>query len=91
MELAAPLVGASSLATRLTAEMWDPIFNRAMERGELRADLDLTEVAEWLALIQFILVGRLDFARPDDPGHRKLLKTFVLPALLPADVTEAGV
>ena len=64
--------------------MWNPIFRRAMERGELRADLDLTEIAEWLALIQFILVGRLDFARPDDPGHRRLLKTFVLPALLPA-------
>jgi AcrR family transcriptional regulator len=91
MELATPLVGASSLATRLTAEMWDPIFSRAMERGELRADLDLTEVAEWLALIQFILVGRLDFARPDDPGHRRLMKTFVLPAFLPVGVTEAGV
>jgi AcrR family transcriptional regulator len=91
MELATPLVGASSLATQLTAEMWDPIFRRAMERGELRADLDLTEIAEWLALIQFILVGRLDFARADDPGHRRLLKTFVLPAFLPADVTEAGV
>src|SRR5262249_48962934 len=91
MELATPIVSASSLATRLTAEMWGPIFRGAMERGELRADLDLTEVAEWLALIQFILVGRLDFARPDDPGHRKMLKTFVLPAFLPVGVTEAGV
>jgi hypothetical protein len=43
-----------------------------MRHGELRTDLDLLEVAEWLALIQFIRSGwpdRLDFSRPDDPGH----------------------
>jgi hypothetical protein len=55
-------------------------------RGEIRADLDMSAVAEWLALVQFILVGRLDFARPDDPGHRKMLRDFVLPAFLPVDV-----
>lgn len=49
------------------------------------------EFAEWLALIQFIMVGRLDFARPGDPGHRKLLETVVLLAFLPVGVTESGV
>jgi hypothetical protein len=44
-----------------------------------------------LTLIQFILVGRLDFSRPDDPSHRKLLKTFVLQAFLPVSVTETRV
>jgi AcrR family transcriptional regulator len=86
MELAMPLVGGSNLATELTAEMWEPILRRAIERGEIRADLDMAAVAEWLALVQFILVGRLDFARPDDPGHRKMLRDFVLPAFLPVDV-----
>jgi hypothetical protein len=34
-------------------------FRRPMRHGELRTDLDLLEVAEWLALIQFIRsVGR---------------------------------
>jgi hypothetical protein len=64
---------------------------RPIRHGELRTDLDLLEVAEWLALIQFILVGRLDFSRPHDPGHRKLLKTFVLQAFLSVGVTEARV
>ena len=65
-----------------------------MRHGELRRDLDLLEVAEWLALIQFIRSGwpdRLDFSRPDDPGHRKLLKTFVLQAFLPVGMTETRV
>src|SRR6476619_193512 len=70
------------------------IFRRPMRHGELRTDLDLLEVAEWLALIQFIRSGwpdRLDFSRPDDPGHRKLLKTFVLQAFLPVGMTETRV
>jgi AcrR family transcriptional regulator len=83
MELATPIVGGSNLATELTAEMWEPILRRAVERGEIRADLDMSAIAEWLALVQFILVGRLDFARADDPGHRTLLRNFVLPAFLP--------
>lgn len=86
MELATTLVGASTLASELTAEMWTPILEAAAERGEIRPGLDLNEVAEWLALVQFILVGRLDFARADDPGHRHLLRTFVLPAFLPVGV-----
>jgi AcrR family transcriptional regulator len=86
MELAMPLVGGSNLATELTAEMWEPILRRAVERGEIRADLEMSAVAEWLALIQLILVGRLDFARADDPGHRKMLRDFVLPAFLPVGV-----
>lgn len=86
MEMAMPLVGGSNLAAELTAEMWEPILRRAAERGEIRADLETSSVAEWLALVQFILVGRLDFAGSDDPGHRKLLKEFVLPAFLRAGV-----
>lgn len=86
MELAMPLVGGSGLATELTAEMWAPILTAAAERGEIRPDLDMVAVAEWLALVQFILVGRLDFARADDPGHREMLRTFVLPAFLPVGV-----
>ena len=33
MEMAMPLVGGSNLATELTAEMWDPILRRAVERA----------------------------------------------------------
>lgn len=84
MGMTRPIVGGSNLATNLTAEMWEPIFRRAMERGEIRRDLDIAAVAEWLALVQFILVGRLDFASPQDPNHREMLRTFVLPAFSPS-------
>jgi AcrR family transcriptional regulator len=90
MVLTTPIVGGSNLATNLTGEMWEPIFRHAIERGEIRSDLDMPAVAEWLALVQFILVGRLDFAASYDPSHRKLLTQFVLPAFLPvgADIAR---
>ena len=69
-------------------QTWAPILAAAVERGEIRDDLDIADVAEWLALVQFILVGRLDFQRPDDPVHRKLLHSFVLPAFLPVPVVS---
>ena len=90
MELTTPIVGGTDLATNLTAEMWAPVFAQAIERGEIRSDLDIEAIAEWLGLVQFILVGRLDFAKPDDPGHRKMLREFVLPAFAPVNIVSAS-
>ncbi|WP_019925262.1 TetR/AcrR family transcriptional regulator [Nocardia sp. BMG111209] len=84
MDLATTVVGTSRLASTLTLEMWGPIFDRARERGELRAGITNEQACEWLALVQLILVGRLDFEDPADPAHRLMLETFVLPAFLPA-------
>ena len=67
----------------LMAEMWEPMLRRATQRGEIRSDLDVMAVGEWLAVVQFILVGRRDVTGTDDPSTRLLLKTFVLPAFMP--------
>ncbi|MEO9326519.1 TetR/AcrR family transcriptional regulator [Gordonia aurantiaca] len=89
MQMAEPLVGASGLAARLTAEMWGPVIDEAIERGEIRDDVDQEKMADWIALVQFILVGRLDFDDPDDPEHREMLRNFVLPGFLPSAVPAA--
>jgi len=78
-----PIVNGTTLAAELTAEMWQPVLGRAIQRGEIRSDLDVLAVGQWLALVQFILVGRRDVAGSDDPATRLLLKTFVLPAFVP--------
>jgi len=82
--MTSPIVNGSALAAELTAEMWEPILERAIRRGEIRSDLDVLAVGQWLALVQFILVGRRDIAGTDDPATRLLLNTFVLPAFMPA-------
>jgi AcrR family transcriptional regulator len=83
MEMTTALVGSSDLAARLTREMWEPILMEAQQRGDVRTDVTIDEINEWFALLQFILVGRLDFVHADDPSHRKLIRTFVMPSLRP--------
>jgi AcrR family transcriptional regulator len=77
-----PIVNGSALVADLTAEMWEPVLRRAIQRGEIRSDLDVLAVGRWLALVQFILVGRRDVIGTDDPGTREMLKQFVLPAFM---------
>jgi AcrR family transcriptional regulator len=89
MQMAEPLVGSSGLAARLTAEMWGPVLERAMVGGEIRSDVDIDKMSEWIALVQFILVGRLDLDNPDDPAHREMLRNFVLPGLLRSSAMSA--
>jgi AcrR family transcriptional regulator len=84
MDLATRLVGEGShLATKLTKEMWEPYIERAKASRQLRRDLDIDDACEWLALVQLMLVGRLDFSNPVDPSHRKLLTAYLLPAFGP--------
>jgi AcrR family transcriptional regulator len=85
LDVTTPVVNGSALVAELTAEMWEPVLRRAIQRGEIRSDLDVLAVGQWLALVQFILVGRRDVAGTDDPGIRMMLKTFVLPAFFPGD------
>jgi AcrR family transcriptional regulator len=77
-----PIVNGSALAAELIAEMWEPVLRRAVRRGEIRSDLEVLDVGQWLALVQFIMVGRRDVTGADDPGTREMLKTFVLPAFM---------
>jgi AcrR family transcriptional regulator len=89
MDLAMRLVGEGThLATKLTKEMWEPYIERAKESGELRRDLDVDDACAWLALVQLMLVGRLDFSNPDDPSHSKLLTSYLLPAFSSPDAAN---
>jgi AcrR family transcriptional regulator len=92
LDVTTPIVNGSALAAELTADMWEPVLRQAVQRGEIRANLDVLAVGQWLALVQFVLVGRHDTTGADDAGTRAMLKTFVLPAFLPNDPnpTSAG-
>lgn len=83
MDLANQIVGASSAAVDLAYEMWEQILIEARERGELRDDLDFRAIATWFTYLILLLVGRGDL-EPDVNAQRELLRTFVLPAFIPA-------
>lgn len=80
MELATQILGASEAVVDLTYEMWAPILEEAVERGDLDPGLDHREIARWITYVQLVLVGRFDIAPEDMAGHRKMLRTFFFPA-----------
>ncbi|TSD45761.1 TetR/AcrR family transcriptional regulator [Rhodococcus sp. KBS0724] len=82
MNMATALLGSSGLATRLTLEMWAPLIDEARERGEIRDGLTDEQICEWITLVELILVGRMDFGASDDPEHRRMLTTFLLPGIV---------
>lgn len=83
MELANQVLGASAATVEFTYEMLEPILKEAVERGELRDDLDFRAIATWLTSVALILVGRQDIAA-DIAAQREMLRTFLLPAFAPA-------
>jgi AcrR family transcriptional regulator len=83
MDLANQILGASSAAVDLAYEMWEPILIEARERGELRDDIDFRAIATWFTYLILLLVGRGDL-EPDVNAQRELLRTFVMPAFVPA-------
>ncbi len=80
--MATALVGSSGLAARLTYEMWAPLLEEARARGEIRDGLTDEEICQWIALVQLILVGRMDFNSDDDPDNRRMLTNFLLPCIV---------
>ncbi|MFI5717507.1 TetR/AcrR family transcriptional regulator [Nocardia sp. NPDC051750] len=92
MDMATALVGSSGLAARLTEEMWAPVLQEARARGEVREDRTDTEICQWIALVELILVGRMDFGSDSDPDHRRMLTKFLLPGIVtPGAAARAGI
>ncbi|MGW0040921.1 TetR/AcrR family transcriptional regulator [Rhodococcus sp. NPDC003348] len=90
MDLATALVGSSGLAARLTEEMWAPVIDEARDRGEVRADRTNAEICQWIALVELILVGRMDFGSDEDPEHRRMLTNFLVPGILTPEAAAAA-
>jgi AcrR family transcriptional regulator len=68
-----------SAVVRDTMEfIWRDVFERARARHELRADLSNMEIADWLRIVNFTLLLRDDLS---NAARKKLIRTFVLPAL----------
>ena len=78
----AEVIDGSERVDEVQHEYWDPILDRLEERGELAADLDRTEVVEWLTFIHVGLCARAS-AFGGDPDHvRRMLTRYVATALL---------
>lgn len=75
------LLSPPSVIREIMRSIWADVFARSRDRGELRTDLTDLEIADWFRFVNFTLLLREDL---DRDGQKRLLRTFVLPALLPS-------
>lgn len=84
LELSAQTLEQSERIRMVTRRFWLPILEPMQAAGRLRADVD--ETVDWLALQHFVMLSRPSFFAGDDERARRLLRTFLVPAVLrPAD------
>ncbi len=83
-------VGASRVFFDRVKEAAGPYFARIQEAGEVRADLEFDDVAEWLVRIMLSLLNTPSPVGRDRDGYRELLRTFMLPGLVDDPGGEIG-
>ncbi|WP_238072230.1 TetR/AcrR family transcriptional regulator [Rhodococcus zopfii] len=83
MALSIQLLNESGRAVELTHELWGPVLADEQAAGNIRADLDLRLLSEWIAELEIMYISQYgtDDNAPD--RVRTKLRAFVVPALLP--------
>lgn len=82
MALANSLLGPTGLSIELTREFWEPILVAAQEAGEIRGDVDLDGLCEWISRLEIMFIVQLQDTPDDEKRIRRLLADFVVPALV---------
>lgn len=81
------IAGASEALFKLTTEFLRPFFEAARDSGQLRADIDIDEAAEWtLRAVLSMLTVQGPVERSRAQQHR-FLSTFLVPALVAPSAT----
>jgi AcrR family transcriptional regulator len=88
--VSATISGASEALFTIVLDDWRPRMTSAQQAGLIRADLDIDELSEW------VLRGMLSLLTVEGPRHhsiqdeRRLLATYLIPALVPIDREAVG-
>jgi AcrR family transcriptional regulator len=88
--VSATISGASEALFTIVLDDWRPRMTSAQQAGLIRADLDIDELSEW------VLRGMLSLLTVEGPRHhsiqdeRRLLATYLIPALVPLDREAVG-
>lgn len=74
--------GAVEEALRLTGELWRPVLLAARDRGELRPDINIDDLVQWIMYLELILLAGRRVLGVDDAEQERQLRAFFIPAVL---------
>ncbi len=75
------VVGASDALFATTSAFLRPYFETAQQSGQLRANLDFDDAAEWILRCILSLLTFQSPRKRTKAGERRFLETFLIPAL----------
>jgi len=91
LPITARIVEQSERIARVERGYWAPILEPLRDAGRLRVT-DIDELVEWLTFIHLVLLTRPATFEEDPAVTRRMLRTYLVPALLhPGDVTAPKV
>lgn len=77
-------IGRPRLYAELNQQVWEPLLREAQETGQLREDLAIEDVADWIVRLEIMFMSQSD-GRPETADEvRRYLRLFVVPSLVPA-------
>ena len=74
--------GAVEEALRLTGELWRPVLLAARDRGELRPDIHLDDLVQWIMYLELILLAGRRVLGVDVAEQERQLRALFIPAVL---------
>lgn len=80
LDISAQTLEQSERIRIVMRRFWLPILEPMQAAGRMRAEVD--ETIDWLALQHFVLLSRPSFFDGDDERTRRMLRTFLVPAVL---------
>lgn len=78
---AGEVVATSEVLRRSVEELWQPFFEEARDRGELRSGITLEDASFWIMMMQYLLVQALHNSFRGE-RLRQLILQFITPAFV---------
>ncbi len=83
MMLSTTLLWRSGAAVEMTYELWAPILTEAQMLGEMRKDVDIRLLCEWIAELELTHIGQDDDSPEVLDRFRRKIRQFLVPSLEP--------
>ncbi|QTI70898.1 TetR/AcrR family transcriptional regulator [Gordonia polyisoprenivorans] len=83
MTLSTQLLWRSGTAIDLTYELWAPILTEAQMLGEMRKDVDVRLLCEWIAEIEIAYISQTDGSDDALKRLQEKVRRFLVPSLVP--------
>jgi AcrR family transcriptional regulator len=73
--------GSTEEALRLSGQLWRPVLEAAQKRGELKRELPLDDLVQWIMYLELVLLGARRSLGEDESSQERQLRTLFVPAL----------